>query len=41
MNKHEKLLLKILRGISDADMPFDSLCGLLFYLTSVRYNNSR
>jgi len=32
MNKHEKLLLKILRGISDTDISFDGLRGLLFYL---------
>ena len=32
MNKHEKLLIKILRGLSDADIPFDGLCGLLRYL---------
>jgi len=29
MSKHEKLLLKILGGISDANIPFDGLCGLL------------
>jgi len=32
MNKHEKLLLKILYGISDSDVPFNGLCGLLNYL---------
>ena len=32
MNKHKKLLLKILLGISDVDIPFDGLCGLLHYL---------
>lgn len=32
MNKYERLLIKILRGISDANIPFDDLRGLLFYL---------
>jgi len=29
MSKYEKLLIQILRGTSDANIPFDSLCGLL------------
>lgn len=29
MSRHEKLLEKILRGTSDAAIPFDGLCGLL------------
>ena len=29
MGKHEKLLLQILQGISDANISFDDLCGLL------------
>ena len=32
MGKHEKLLIQILRGTSDANIPFDGLCGLLKYL---------
>ena len=32
MGKHEKLLLKILRGTSDASIPFKGLCGLLGHL---------
>ncbi|MFO0795756.1 MAG: type II toxin-antitoxin system HicA family toxin [Candidatus Brocadiaceae bacterium] len=29
MGKHEKLLLKILSGTSDANIPFEGLCNLL------------
>ncbi len=29
MAKYDKLLLKILRGTSDANIPFDDLCRLL------------
>ena len=29
MSKHDRLLEKILRGTSDADIPFDGLCNLL------------
>ncbi|MCB0255803.1 MAG: type II toxin-antitoxin system HicA family toxin [Anaerolineae bacterium] len=29
MGKHAKLLLRILRGSSDATIPFEGLCGLL------------
>jgi hypothetical protein len=29
MGKYDKLLLKILRGTSDANIPFDDLCQLL------------
>jgi predicted RNA binding protein YcfA (HicA-like mRNA interferase family) len=29
MSKIEKLLLKVLRGVSDANIPFDQLCQLL------------
>ena len=32
MGKHEKLLIQILRGTSDANIPFDGLCVLLKYL---------
>lgn len=32
MSKHAKLLDKILRGASDANIPFDALCGLLHRL---------
>ena len=32
MGKHEKLLVQILRGASDANIPFDGLCGLLVHL---------
>ena len=31
MSKYEKLLIQILRGTSDANIPFDGLCGLLKY----------
>lgn len=29
MAKHEKLLVKVLRGTADADVPFAALCTLL------------
>jgi predicted RNA binding protein YcfA (HicA-like mRNA interferase family) len=29
MGKYEKLLIQVLRGASDANIPFDGLCGLL------------
>jgi hypothetical protein len=32
MGKHEKLLLKILSGTSDANIQFEDLCNLLKYL---------
>ena len=32
MGKHEKLLIQILRGTSDVNIPFDGLCALLKYL---------
>ncbi|MGH9898704.1 MAG: type II toxin-antitoxin system HicA family toxin [Pyrinomonadaceae bacterium] len=32
MNKHDKLLLQILRGQSDANISFDDLCQLLIHL---------
>jgi predicted RNA binding protein YcfA (HicA-like mRNA interferase family) len=32
MGKHEKLLLQILRGTSDANIPFDGLRALLYWL---------
>jgi len=32
MAQYEKLLIKILRGASDAQIPFDQLCGLLVLL---------
>ena len=32
MDKHRKLLLQILQGRSDANIPFDDLCRLLVYL---------
>jgi len=32
MSKYEKLLIQILRGTSDANIPFVGLCGLLKYL---------
>jgi len=32
MRKRNKLLLRILRGASDADIPFDELRQLLYYL---------
>jgi hypothetical protein len=33
VSKHEKLLTQILRGVSDANIPFDGLCGLLRHLS--------
>jgi predicted RNA binding protein YcfA (HicA-like mRNA interferase family) len=32
MSKYEKLLMQILRGTSDANIPFDNLCGLLKHI---------
>ncbi len=32
MDKHKKLLLRILKGTSDANIPFDDLCQLLRHL---------
>ena len=32
MSRHDKLLLRILKGTSDANIPFDALCRLLNYL---------
>jgi predicted RNA binding protein YcfA (HicA-like mRNA interferase family) len=32
MGKYEKLILKILSGTSDANIPFYELCGVLKYL---------
>jgi len=32
MSRHDKLLLRILRGTSDANIPFEGLCQLLYYL---------
>lgn len=32
MAKHEKLLIQILRGTSDANIPFNGLCSLLKFL---------
>ena len=32
MGKQQKLLLQVLSGTSDANIPFDGLCGLLKYL---------
>ena len=32
MGKHDKLLFQILRGLSDASVGFDDLCGLLSHL---------
>lgn len=32
MSKHDKLLIQILRGTSDANIPFDGLCSLLKYI---------
>ena len=29
MSKYEKLLIQVLRGASDANIPFDGLCGLM------------
>lgn len=32
MGKHEKLLIQILCGTSDANIPFDELCSLLKHI---------
>ena len=32
MGKHEKLMIQLLRGASDANIPFDGLRGLLKHL---------
>ena len=32
MGKQAKLLIQVLSGTSDANIPFDGLCGLLKYL---------
>lgn len=32
MSKHEKLLLQVLRGTSEANISFDGLCQLLIWL---------
>ncbi len=32
MSKHERLLVQILRGSSDANIPFNALCQLLRHL---------
>ena len=32
MGKHEKLLFQILRGLSDSNIGFEELCGLLAHL---------
>ena len=32
MSRHEKLLLQILRGASDANIPFAGMCQLLYHL---------
>ena len=32
MSKHDKLLEKVLRGASDANIAFDALCALLHHL---------
>ncbi|MBE2199417.1 MAG: type II toxin-antitoxin system HicA family toxin [Anaerolinea sp.] len=32
MSKQEKLLIKVLRGVSDANISFSDLCSLLRYL---------
>ena len=29
MGKYDKLLIQVLRGASDANIPFDGLCGLM------------
>lgn len=35
MSKHDKLLVQILRGTSDANIPFDGMCRLLRQLSFV------
>jgi predicted RNA binding protein YcfA (HicA-like mRNA interferase family) len=32
MSKYGKLLIQVLRGASDANIPFDGLCGLMRHL---------
>ncbi len=32
MSRHDKILLRILKGTSDANIPFDALCRLLIHL---------
>ncbi len=32
MGGHDKLLVQVLRGLSDSNIGFDELCGLLCYL---------
>jgi hypothetical protein len=32
MGKYDKLLIQVLRGASDANMPFEGLCGLMRHL---------
>jgi hypothetical protein len=32
MSKYAKLLIQVLRGASDANIPFDGLCGLMRHL---------
>ena len=32
MNKHKKLLFRVLRGASDANIPFTGLCGALRFI---------
>jgi hypothetical protein len=42
MSKYEKLLVQILRGASDANIPFEGLCQMLRHLGFVeRINVSR
>ncbi len=39
MGKWDKLLERVLRGTSDASIPFDDLCGLLERLPRIREKN--
>ena len=32
MSKYDKLLIQVLRGASDANIPFNGLCGLMRHL---------
>jgi hypothetical protein len=32
MGKYDKLLIQVLRGASDANIPFEGLCGLMRHL---------
>jgi hypothetical protein len=32
MSKYEKLLIQVLRGAADANIPFEGLCGLMRHL---------